>query len=716
MLLCAAPGYPTQENAMTIQRDEVLVRNALSTTVSSTAPKQAQAPNKKNAPAPTPVLLTRFFSMLSEVRDTLFSTGQKGLATAIKSTLGQGATTQKPKATRNTTKVTAAFAVALTAVTFPVLLPLGIVASAYLVYPVAKLYLRDAKQGHPLNVAILPLLLWTSLIASSALLLASSRLLITNLVVQRRIRLETEGRVRLSNIFGEQPDKAWVLVGGSEMHVALADLRVGDHIVVRAGEVIPVDALVERGEGQIDARLLTGESQPVEVGPACPVFATTVLIAGELVLRIDKAGSDSLATRIGVILENTQEYRNTLIDRGRAKANKYVGPGLTVAGVTGIVMGPVAGIAAVSAIPGISFVECSAVSVMTYLQALSFNKILVKDGRIFESLHGVDTVIFDKTGTLTLDQPTVGMIHTYNGWDEPTVLSLAVIAEGHMDHPIARAIRAHAASMSLDSTAAESVSYEIGRGIQATIAGRVVYLGSAAFLERSGIVLPDISVPLSRAEDFGHGLIFLAIDGQLGGVIELEHAIRPEAKAVIDALKVRGLKIVMISGDRLAATRSLAGQLGIDRFFAEALPEDKAALIRQLRDEGRFVCYVGDGINDAIAMKESQISISLKGATTAATDTAQIVLMDGSINGILTAFRIADDYELTLSQNFRLSMGTGATVLGGIFFANITIVGATVIYFSGVIATLINSLRPLSRYRTKGSEALAEKTITTLPQ
>jgi Cu2+-exporting ATPase len=699
---------------MTIKKDEVLVQNAPRAPISATAPKQAQAPKKKKATTPTPVLLTRFFGILNEVKDTLFSTGQQGLVTAIKSTLGKGSTIQNPKATRNTTKVTAAFAVALTAVTFPVLLPLGVAASAYLAYPVAKLYFRDAKHGHPLNVALLPLLLWTSLIASGALLLASSRLLITNLVVQRRIQLETEGRVRLSNIFGEQPDKAWVLVGGSEMHVALADLRMGDHIIVRAGEVIPVDAIVESGEGQIDARLLTGESQPVEVGPTCPVFATTLLIAGELVLRIDKAGSESLATRIGIILENTQEYRNTLTDRGRAKANKYVGPGLAVASMTGIVMGPAAGIAAVSAIPGISFVECGAVSMMTYLQALSLNKILVKDGRIFESLHGVDTVIFDKTGTLTLDQPTVGTIHTYNGWDEPTVLSLAAIAEGHMDHPIARAIRAHAASMSFDSTSAESVSYEIGRGIQATISGRVVHLGSAAFIERSGIALPDISVPLARAEDFGHGLIFLAIDGQLGGVIELEHTIRPEAEDVIDALKVRGLKIVMISGDRLAATRSLAHQLGIDRFFAEVLPEGKAALIRQLRDEGRFVCYIGDGINDAIAMKESQISISLKGATTAATDTAQIVLMDGSINGILTLFRIADDYEVTLSQNFRLSMGTGATVLGGVLFANVTIVGATVLYFSGIIATLINSLRPLSRYRTKDSEALADKTITNL--
>ena len=191
----------------------------------------------------------------------------------------------------------------------------------------------------------------------------------------------------------------------------------------------------------------------------------------------------------------------------------------------------------------------------------------------------------------------------------------------------------------------------------------------------------------------------MGIDNHLGGVLEIEPSIRPEARQIIQYLKQRGLEIYIISGDHEQPTRNIAGQLGIDRYFAEIFPENKADLVKQLRDEGKFVCFVGDGINDAIALKSAQISISLKGASTAATDTAQIIFMDGTLNSLLKLFQLADEFEDTMQDNFMLSVVPGVINIGGVYLLHFGIAAGMTIFYAGTAVGLANTLWPLVKHQ-----------------
>ncbi|MEN8220156.1 MAG: HAD-IC family P-type ATPase, partial [Pseudomonadota bacterium] len=201
-------------------------------------------------------------------------------------------------------------------------------------------------------------------------------------------------------------------------------------------------------------------------------------------------------------------------------------------------------------------------------------------------------------------------------------------------------------------------SFEVGYGIKVQLEHRSVRVGSTRFMQREGLTLPEQLDDLQQqAEEQGHSLIYVGIDNSIAGVLEMQPSIRPEAHQVVKNLQQRGLSTYIISGDQEQATRNIAKQLGVDHFFAETLPEQKADLINQLRDDGKFVCFIGDGINDAIALKSAQISISLKGASSAATDTAQIIFMDGSLAPLDRLFQFTDEFERTMRNNLLLSTG-----------------------------------------------------------
>jgi len=655
-----------------------------------------------------PSFITQLLNYLGKVRLTLFSKGQNSLAASLAQDSHQTLAMPNTKSSSSVIKLTVSVAGIALATLVPTLYPIGIAAAIYISFPTLLLYLRDARRGQLINISLIPLIVRLGLIFSGYLWLLAIGGIIGHLLTRRRLRMETDGSLEINRAFGELPKRAWILVGDAEVNISLDEIKPGDRAIVKSGEVIPIDAVVESGEGQIDCSVLTGESQPIEVGPGVKVFATTVLIRGRIILKVETAGYESIAAKINVILNETQDYRHTIIDRGRAAANRAVVPGLAVGGALGLMLGPQAAIISTMAIPGMSFVECSAVSILTYLQLISSKKILIKDGRIFESLNQIDTVIFDKTGTLTIEQPTVGKIHIYENYDEFSVLAIAAAAESQMEHPIANAIRQKAIQHRLEIPSIEKSSYIMGHGLHAVISGQEVYLGSAKFIESLGISLPDISIPLERAEQYGHGLVFIAINGYLAGIIEIQQTLRPEARQVIRELKSRGLKIVMISGDRSAPTKHIANQLGISEFFSNVLPHEKAKLVQNLQEEGRFVCFVGDGINDTIALKTAEVSISFKGATSAASDIAQIVLMTGSIYSIVDLFTISDKYRKTLSQNFVLALITSVSIFSGMFILNFGLVAASLTYYAGIITTMINSTRPLYENDNQDIEELIE--------
>ena len=277
------------------------------------------------------------------------------------------------------------------------------------------------------------------------------------------------------------------------------------------------------------------------------------------------------------------------------------------------------------------------ISVLNFLQMTSQEGILIKDGRALELLSEVDTIVFDKTGTLTEEQPHVGAIYTCHSINENELLTYAAAAEYKQTHPIARAIQQEALNRELRLPEIEKTTYEIGYGLKVRLNEKVVLVGSKRFMEMSEITIPsEINAIQQQCNEHGYSLVYVALDGQLAGAIELHATIRPEAKHIISELRQRGFEIYIISGDHEKPTKKLAQEVGIEHYFAETLHENKATLIEALQKEGKAVCFVGDGINDSIALKKANVSVSLRGASTIATDTAQIVLMNENLTQLVT--------------------------------------------------------------------------------
>ena len=254
-------------------------------------------------------------------------------------------------------------------------------------------------------------------------------------------------------------------------------------------------------------------------------------------------------------------------------------------------------------------------AMLSSLALCAHKGILVKDGRALELMNEVDTVLFDKTGTLTRERPEVGRIVGANGHTEGTILQFAAAAERRFHHPIAMAILHKAAELGLDLPATDETQYKVGYGITVGIDGHTIRVGSKRFMDLEGVATtPEVNAALEVAHREGNTMVMVAVDDLLGGAIELQASVRPEVKQIVAGLRARGIKhTAIISGDHEAPTRKLAESLGMDRYFAQVLPADKADYVIKLQSEGAKVCFVGDGINDSIALKQANVSISLAG-------------------------------------------------------------------------------------------------------
>jgi Cu2+-exporting ATPase len=500
----------------------------------------------------------------------------------------------------------------------------------------------------------------------------------------------------LSNLFGEQSSSAWVLQDGVEVSIPFNEVKVGDVVVVNAGEMIPVDGSIFTGVGTVDQRMLTGESQPVEKGVGESVFAATTLLSGRLQITVEKAGSDAVAAQIGEIWSKTADYKTTVETRGEQLSNKSVIPTLGAGSLALATLGPISATAILLSNFSDAIQLSAPLSTLNFLHLASRSGILVKDGRALEGLKSVDTVVFDKTGTLTLDQPHVGDIFVNAGFSEEYLLKFAAATEVRQSHPVAKAIVDEALKREITLPPLNDASYEVGYGIKAQVEGLLVRVGSDRFMTAEGIeVSKAMKQHLADCHAQGHSLIMVAIGGFLSGAISLQPTIRPEAQQMISQLKSRGLSLCIISGDNELPTKALADELGIDQYFAETLPEDKASIIEDLQSQGRSVCFIGDGINDTIALKQANVSISLSGATSAATDTAQIIMMDGSLNYLAHIFQLSDEYDSNLRNSYRAVLGGSVICVGGVFFFHFGIFSALSLQAVTLMASVGNAFLPL---------------------
>ena len=493
---------------------------------------------------------------------------------------------------------------------------------------------------------------------------AISGMLVTTLGSKVQLLTRIVTRHSLSHLFGEQPAHVWVVVGGVEMQVPFEQLRVGDILVLDAGQPVPVDGMVVEGAATLDQHRLTGESQPVEKAVGDTVLAATVVLGGRVRVRVEKAGQETAAARIGDILNRTVDRQEVRLADYFKDVEYTLMPMLAASAFGWLLRGP----QTATALLGCNYLAGTvSLRLLPLLNALSLaaeRGILVKDGQALETLGRVDTFIFDKTGTLTLERQQVVQVHAVPGFGEEDVLRIAAAAEHRQSHPIAHAIVEEAAARRLVVPRIDEAHYALGAGLRVKLEGTLVRVGSQRFLEAEGIALPAV---LRTAQREGHALVYVAVDGAAVGGIELSAALRPEAQAVVDWLKSRGHKLYILSGDQEGPTARLAGQLGMDGYFANTMPEQKACKVKELQDQGRRVCFVGDGINDAVALLQADVSISFRGGTTVASDAAQVVLMEDHLEQIQVLLELADAYNRAIQGTVRraegFSLGAGAGVL-----------------------------------------------------
>lgn len=495
-------------------------------------------------------------------------------------------------------------------------------------------------------------------------------LLIFSIAQRFIIKVHDDSHSKLVDVFQQIPKFVWIIVDDVELRISFQEIKVGDILVVHAGEVIPADGIVTSGIASVDQQILTGEARPVDKGVKDEVFASTTVLSGQIFIRVEKAGEETTVAKVGQILNNMVDFKSSKELRAETLADKTALPTLVAGGIAFPILGPSGALAVLGSHFTNKMRMIASLSILNYLNIASKNGILIKDGRALEWLEKVDTIIFDKTGTLTEDQPTVGIIHSCTDYSENDVLRYAVAAEYKQTHPIAKAIIQKAEKLDLLIPIIDETEYQMGYGLTVQVESKTVRVGSKRFMEMLNI---PISSRLQEVEKIcyqeGHSLIMVAINDQLIGAIELLPTIRTEAKAVIQQLRqLPQIKATyIISGDHEMPTRKLAKTLGIDHYFAETLPENKAKIIEQLQQEGKFICYIGDGINDAIALKQSQVSISLRGASTVATDSAQIILLDKGLQHLKLLFDIAKTYNRNMDVTLALVVTPTFVGIGGAY-------------------------------------------------
>jgi Cu2+-exporting ATPase len=507
-------------------------------------------------------------------------------------------------------------------------------------------------------------------LVSGQILAASIAIIIASYADRLQLKTEQETRQKLVNLFDRQVDEVWLVKNGVESKISIEQLQAGDVIAIHTGEMIPVDGVLNEGFISVDQHMLTGESQPVEKGVGEQVFASTLVLAGKAYVSVDKVGTETVSAQIADILDNTLHYtQQNVVARSTQFTDRQAVPVLVSTAAVFLVSG---------FYPATSFIIAwspgrvrvlSSIAMLKHLDIASSEGLLVKDGRALEQFNHIDVMVFDKTGTLTDDQPEVGEIHVCNDFTARQVLGYTATAESNLTHPIARAIvqAAQSADITLPDETLMS-EYQLGYGISGRINGQLVRVGSRRFMEKENILIPDhVEQIYNNIHTTGSSAIFAALENQLMGVIELRPTIRPETQRVIQSLRDNGVeRIAIVSGDHESPTKALAAQLGVDDYVSEALPQDKVNYIKKMQSNNKVVCFVGDGVNDSLALKQAHVGISMTGASNIATETAHIVLMKHDLSLLSDLALLSKSLNKTNDRNMfiaSLAPGVAGTCL-----------------------------------------------------
>ena len=496
------------------------------------------------------------------------------------------------------------------------------------------------------------------------------------------------------------PDEAERLEGEDVVTVALADLRLGDVVVVRPGGAVPADGMIVDGSASMDESMVTGESTTVRRTKGETVVAGTVATDSGLRIEVTAIGDDTALAGIQRLVSDAQGSSSRAQRIADTAAGWLFWFALGAAAITAVIW-------SLLGLPDSAVVRTVSVLVIACPHALGLaiplvvsiateraarGGVLVRDRLALESMRTVETVLFDKTGTLTKGEPTVTAVESVAGRDEAAVLTVAASAEGDSEHPLARAIVGAARSRELDVPTAADFSSSPAVGVRATVDGVVTEVGGPYLLEEHG--LDELPVAEAwRAE--GAIILHVVVDGEVIGALRLADEIRPESRDAVAALHAAGAQVVMITGDAQAVSDTVAKELGIDRVFAGVRPEGKAARVTELQDEGRRVAMVGDGVNDAPALAQADVGIAIGAGTDVAIGSAGVILASSDPRSVLSVIELSRASYRKMKQNLwwaggynLISVPLAAGVLAPIGFVLPMSVGAILMSASTVVVAL----------------------------
>lgn len=496
---------------------------------------------------------------------------------------------------------------------------------------------------------------------SDDLYFETTGVIITLILLGKLLESVARGRTSeaIKKLMGLAPKTAVVIQDGKETVIPVEEVEVGDIILVKPGEKIPVDGEVVEGRTSVDESMLTGESIPVEKNPGDKVVGATLNKNGTIRFRATKVGRDTTLAQIIKLVEEAQGSKAPIAKMADVIAGYFVPIVMSIAVIAGLawLISGQSFVFSMTIFISVLVIACpcalglaTPTAIMVGTGKGAEHGVLIKSGEALETAHKIDTVVFDKTGTVTEGKPVVTDIITTGTVGETELLQLAASAEKGSEHPLGEAIVNSAAERKLEPEAVESFEAIPGQGIEAVIKGRSMLLGNKKLMDNRGIEITLQEESDSLAEE-GKTPMFIAIDGKLAGIIAVADVMKANSRKAIEALHMMGIEVVMITGDNKRTAAAIARQAGIDRVLAEVLPQDKANEISKLQGEGKKVAMVGDGINDAPALAQADIGIAIGSGTDVAMESADIVLMRSDLMDVPTAIRLSKRTIRNIKQN-----------------------------------------------------------------
>jgi P-type Cu+ transporter len=494
-----------------------------------------------------------------------------------------------------------------------------------------------------------------------------------------------------------------VLRGGAEHRIPVAQLVVGDRFLVRPGEKVATDGVVEDGSSAVDRSMLTGESVPVEVRPGDPVVGATVNSGGRLVVRATRVGADTQLAQIARLVEQAQTGKAAVQRLADRISGVFVPIVITLAAGTlawWVVVAGAGWTAAFTAAVAVLIIACPCALGLATPTALLVGTgrgaqlgILIKGPEVLESTRTVDTVVLDKTGTVTTGRMTLVDVIPGDGQDRDQLLRLAGAVEAGSEHPIGQAIARAASDCFGGLPAVFGFANTEGLGVRGTVDGHEVYVGRPTLLHQAGVAVPDKLHRAAAAEAAGQTAIVVGWDGVARGVLAVADAVKPTSRAGVAALRRLGLTPVLLTGDNATVARAVADRVGIDQVIAGVLPADKVDAVKRLQDQGRVVAMVGDGVNDAAALAQADLGIAMGTGTDVAIEASDLTLVRADLMAAVDAIRLSRETLRVIKGNlfWAFAYNVAALPLAAAGLLNPIIAGAAMAFSS--VFVVANSLR-----------------------